>query len=159
MTDRVKKLWTECAAPHRILWINLRRPAGSLWINCIFVSKRIPEKPLKTGLFFDIIGALPEKLSTSYPCYPHSVDAGPAIHSFPTGICGQVVDKQGVQKSDKKRRPRAAQRINGGSSDMDHVEIWDKAKALREERADVSYKTWIDQPLKPVYVADDKLAL
>ena len=43
---------------------------------------------------------------------------------------------------------------------MDHVEIWDKAKALlREELADVSYKTWIDQPLKPVYVADDKLAL
>lgn len=43
---------------------------------------------------------------------------------------------------------------------MDHVEIWDKAKALlREELADVSYKTWIDQPLKPVYVTDDKLAL
>ena len=43
---------------------------------------------------------------------------------------------------------------------MDHVEIWDKAKALlREELSDVSYKTWIDQPLKPVYVADDKLAL
>ena len=43
---------------------------------------------------------------------------------------------------------------------MDHVEIWDKAKALlREELADVSYNTWIDQPLKPVYVVDDKLAL
>ena len=43
---------------------------------------------------------------------------------------------------------------------MDHVEIWDKAKALlREELADVSYKTWIDQPLKPVYATDDKLAL
>ena len=43
---------------------------------------------------------------------------------------------------------------------MDHVEIWDKAKALlREELADVSYKTWIDQPLKPVYVTDDKLSL
>ena len=43
---------------------------------------------------------------------------------------------------------------------MDHVEIWDKAKALlREELANVSYTTWIDQPLKPVYVVDDKLAL
>ena len=43
---------------------------------------------------------------------------------------------------------------------MDHVEIWDKAKALlREELANVSYPTWIDQPLKPVYVVDDKLAL
>ena len=43
---------------------------------------------------------------------------------------------------------------------MDHVEIWEKAKALlREELADVSYKTWIDQPLKPVYATDDKLAL
>ena len=30
---------------------------------------------------------------------------------------------------------------------MDHVEIWDKAKALlREELANVSYTTWIDQP-------------
>ena len=45
-------------------------------------------------------------------------------------------------------------------SAMDHVEIWDKAKALlREELANVSYTTWIDQPLKPVYVIDDKLAL
>ena len=43
---------------------------------------------------------------------------------------------------------------------MDHVEIWEKTKALlREELADVSYKTWIDQPLKPVYATDDKLAL
>ena len=43
---------------------------------------------------------------------------------------------------------------------MDHVEIWDKAKALlREELANVSYTRWIDQPLKPVYVIDDKLAL
>jgi chromosomal replication initiator protein len=43
---------------------------------------------------------------------------------------------------------------------MDHVEIWDKAKALlREELANVSYTTWIDQPLKPVYVQDDTLAL
>ena len=43
---------------------------------------------------------------------------------------------------------------------MDHVEIWDKSKALlREELANVSYTTWIDQPLKPVYVVDDKLAL
>ena len=43
---------------------------------------------------------------------------------------------------------------------MDHVEIWEKAKALlREDLADVSYKTWIDQPLKPVYVTDEKLAL
>ena len=43
---------------------------------------------------------------------------------------------------------------------MDHVEIWDKAKALlREELANVSYTTWIDQPLKPVYVVDDRLAL
>ncbi len=43
---------------------------------------------------------------------------------------------------------------------MDHVEIWNKAKALlREELANVSYTPWIDQPLKPVYCVDDKLAL
>ena len=43
---------------------------------------------------------------------------------------------------------------------MDHIELWDKAKALmREELANVSYTTWIEQPLKPVYVLDDKLAL
>ena len=43
---------------------------------------------------------------------------------------------------------------------MDHVEIWEKTKALlREDLADVSYKTWIEQPLKPVYATDDKLAL
>ncbi|MBP3656125.1 MAG: chromosomal replication initiator protein DnaA [Clostridia bacterium] len=43
---------------------------------------------------------------------------------------------------------------------MDHVELWEKAKALlREELAGVSYTTWIDQPLKPVYLIDDKLAL
>ncbi len=43
---------------------------------------------------------------------------------------------------------------------MDHVKIWNDAKALlREELANVSYTTWIDQPLKPVYVVDDKLAL
>ena len=43
---------------------------------------------------------------------------------------------------------------------MDHVELWEKAKALiREELANVSYTTWIEQPLKPVYVLDDKLAL
>ena len=43
---------------------------------------------------------------------------------------------------------------------MDHIELWDKAKALmREELANVSYTTWIEQPLKPVYVVDDKLAL
>ena len=43
---------------------------------------------------------------------------------------------------------------------MDHVEIWEKAKALlREELATISFSTWIEQPLKPVYVQDDKLAL
>ena len=43
---------------------------------------------------------------------------------------------------------------------MDHVEIWEKAKALlREELATISFNTWIEQPLKPVYVQDDKLAL
>jgi len=43
---------------------------------------------------------------------------------------------------------------------MDHVEIWEKAKGfLREELADISYTTWIEQPLKPVYLEDDKLAL
>lgn len=43
---------------------------------------------------------------------------------------------------------------------MDHVEIWEKAKALlREELPRVSYTTWIDQPLKPVYVEDDQIAL
>ena len=43
---------------------------------------------------------------------------------------------------------------------MDHVELWDKAKLLlREELNITSFNTWIDQPLKPVYVLDDKLAL
>ena len=43
---------------------------------------------------------------------------------------------------------------------MDHVELWDKAKALlKEEIPLISYQTWIDQPLKPVYVKDDTLAL
>ena len=43
---------------------------------------------------------------------------------------------------------------------MNHVELWERAKALlREELTEISYSTWIDQPLKPVYVADDKLAL
>ena len=41
-------------------------------------------------------------------------------------------------------------------SAMDHFELWDKAKAqIREELANVSYTTWIEQPLKPVYVVDD----
>ena len=49
---------------------------------------------------------------------------------------------------------------NGGVRNMDHVEIWEKAKALlREELAGVSYTTWIEQPLKPVYMVDDRLAL
>ena len=31
---------------------------------------------------------------------------------------------------------------------MDHIELWDKAKALmREELANVSSTTWIEQPL------------
>ena len=43
---------------------------------------------------------------------------------------------------------------------MNHVELWDKAKALlKEEVSPLSYDTFIDQPLKPVYVKDDTLAL
>ena len=43
---------------------------------------------------------------------------------------------------------------------MDHVELWERAKALlREEVSAVSFSTWIEQPLKPVYVQDDTLAL
>jgi len=43
---------------------------------------------------------------------------------------------------------------------MDHTELWDKAKALlREELPQVSFKTWIEDPLKPVYLKDDTLAL
>ena len=43
---------------------------------------------------------------------------------------------------------------------MDHVELWEKSKALlKEEIPLISYQTWIDQPLKPVYVQDDALAL
>ena len=43
---------------------------------------------------------------------------------------------------------------------MDHVEIWNKAKALlSEELASISYINWIEKPLKPVYVADNKLVL
>ena len=43
---------------------------------------------------------------------------------------------------------------------MDHAEIWNRAKALlREELNSVSYSTWIDQPLRPVYMTDDVLAI
>ena len=43
---------------------------------------------------------------------------------------------------------------------MNHVELWEKAKELlREEIASVSYDTWIEKPLKPVYLIDDTLAL
>ena len=43
---------------------------------------------------------------------------------------------------------------------MDHVELWEKVKELlREEVSPVSFSTWIEQPLKPVYVQDDTLAL
>ena len=43
---------------------------------------------------------------------------------------------------------------------MDHVELWERAKALlREEVPELSFATFIDQPLKPVYLQDDTLAL
>ena len=43
---------------------------------------------------------------------------------------------------------------------MDHIELWDKAKRmLQEEVPALSYTTWIDQPLKPVYYEEGKLAL
>ncbi|MBQ8094343.1 MAG: chromosomal replication initiator protein DnaA [Clostridia bacterium] len=42
----------------------------------------------------------------------------------------------------------------------DHVAIWDKTKAiLKDNLPSVSYETWIDQPLKPVYLDGDELAV
>lgn len=89
----------------------------------------------------------------SYPqvesIFPQVVESIVDIHSISTGICVQIVGK---------RPSRAAEDTE--VSAMDHIELWDKAKALmREELANVSYTTWIEQPLKPVYVVDDKLAL
>ena len=89
----------------------------------------------------------------SYPqagsIFPQAVESPVDIHSISTGICVQIVGK---------RPSRAAEDTE--VSAMDHIELWDKAKALmREELANVSYTTWIEQPLKPVYVVDDKLAL
>ena len=43
---------------------------------------------------------------------------------------------------------------------MDHAEIWEQAKQLlREEVPSISYNTWIEQPLHPVYFEDGTLAL
>ena len=42
----------------------------------------------------------------------------------------------------------------------DHVALWDKTKAiLKENLPSVSYETWIDQPLKPVYIEEDEMAI
>ena len=43
---------------------------------------------------------------------------------------------------------------------MDYKEFWDRAKALLgEEVYGISYETWIEKPLKPVYLENDELAL
>ena len=43
---------------------------------------------------------------------------------------------------------------------MDHIELWDKAKSmLKVEIPTISFTTWIEQPLKPVYYAEGVLAL
>ncbi len=43
---------------------------------------------------------------------------------------------------------------------MDYAEIWEQAKQLlREEVPSISYSTWIEQPLHPVYYEDGTLAL
>ena len=43
---------------------------------------------------------------------------------------------------------------------MNHVELWEKAKALlKEETSPISYETFITNPLLPVYLQDDTLAL
>ena len=43
---------------------------------------------------------------------------------------------------------------------MNHAELWEKAKALlKEEISPLSYDTFIHQPLKPVYLKDDTLAI
>ena len=43
---------------------------------------------------------------------------------------------------------------------MDQTELWDRAKhMLREEVPSLSYTTWIEQPLKPVYYEQGTLAL
>ncbi|MBQ9008041.1 MAG: chromosomal replication initiator protein DnaA [Clostridia bacterium] len=42
----------------------------------------------------------------------------------------------------------------------EHTVLWDRAKAiLMENLPSVSYETWIDQPLKPVYVDGDEMAI
>ena len=43
---------------------------------------------------------------------------------------------------------------------MDHAELWEKARRmLQEEVPTLSYTTWIEQPLKPVYYENGTLAL
>ena len=43
---------------------------------------------------------------------------------------------------------------------MNHIELWEKAKVLlKEEISPLSFDTFIDKPLKPVYIKDDVLAL
>ncbi len=43
---------------------------------------------------------------------------------------------------------------------MDHQKLWEDAKQmLREEVPSISYSTWIEQPLRPVYYEDGTLAL
>ena len=67
--------------------------------------------------------------------FPQAVESIVDIHSISTGICVQIVGK---------RPSRAAEDTE--VSAMDHIELWDKAKALmREELANVSYTTWIDR--------------
>ncbi len=42
----------------------------------------------------------------------------------------------------------------------EHTVLWEKAKAiLMENLPSVSYETWIDQPLKPIYVDGDEMAI
>ena len=42
----------------------------------------------------------------------------------------------------------------------EHTALWEKAKAiLMENLPSVSYETWIDQPLKPIYVDGDEMAI
>ena len=43
---------------------------------------------------------------------------------------------------------------------MDYQEIWDQAKQMLQESVpSISYSTWIEQPLRPVYYEDGTLAL
>ena len=86
---------------HRILWITPCHPAGGLWINFIFISKRIPEKPLKTGFFFDIIGTLYGSYQQVIPVIHILWKKGLLSTGFPQGFVDKRWKSRGAQERQK----------------------------------------------------------